>query len=264
MNASDAPSPLLWQQPLSHYSEKVRWALDHKRVAHRRRAAPPGAHIAVALWVTRGGGHTFPILELGGERLADSTAAIAALERRHPERPLYPADPEEARRALALEDFFDEELGPHARLLPLHEIHSEPALLGDFAARSAPPPFSRAKPLLAAYARFYTGTRFGVADEQAAELARAKIIAAIEIVEAELDAGDGVHLVGERFSVADLTAAALLYLVVLPVGGPLPPDLLQPPRLAAFREELRARPGGRWVEQTYRRYRRAPLPSAAA
>jgi glutathione S-transferase len=247
--------PVLWHIPISHYSEKVRWALDHKRVPHRRRAAPPGAHIALALWLTRGAGNTFPILELDGERFADSTAAIAALERRHPEHPLYPTDPGERQRGLDLEDLFDEELGPHARLLPLHEMHGEPALLGDFAARSAPPALARAKPLLGVYARFYTGARFGVDDDKAAALARAKIVTAIERIEAELAAGDGLHLVGERFSVADLTAASLLYLVVLPAGGPLPPDLPQPPRLAAFREELRARPGGRWVEETYQRYR---------
>jgi hypothetical protein len=29
--------PLLWHIPLSHYSEKVRWALDYKGIAHRRR-----------------------------------------------------------------------------------------------------------------------------------------------------------------------------------------------------------------------------------
>ena len=28
-------TPLLWHIPLSHYSEKVRWALDHKGIAHR-------------------------------------------------------------------------------------------------------------------------------------------------------------------------------------------------------------------------------------
>jgi hypothetical protein len=26
--------PTLWQLDISHYSEKVRWALDHKRVPH--------------------------------------------------------------------------------------------------------------------------------------------------------------------------------------------------------------------------------------
>jgi glutathione S-transferase len=255
MTASAAPQPLLWQLALSHYSEKVRWALDHKRVDHRRRTAIPGVHIPIALWLTRGAGDTFPILELEGERLDDSTAAIAALEQRYPERPLYPADPEERRRALALEEFFDEELGPHARLLPLHELGQDPELLGEFASHAVPPPLSRAKPLLAAYARVYSGARFGVADAAAANRSRAKIVAALDRLEGELEAGDGTHLVGERFSVADLSAASLFYLVVLPAGGPLPPDLPQPPGFEGFRGEIRERPGYRWVENTYRRYR---------
>jgi hypothetical protein len=34
-------TPLLWHIPLSHYSEKVRWALDYKGIAHRRRVLGP-------------------------------------------------------------------------------------------------------------------------------------------------------------------------------------------------------------------------------
>jgi glutathione S-transferase len=34
-------APLLWHIPLSHYSEKVRWALDYKGIAHRRRVLGP-------------------------------------------------------------------------------------------------------------------------------------------------------------------------------------------------------------------------------
>jgi glutathione S-transferase len=30
-------TPVLWHIPFSHYSEKVRWALDYKGIAHRRR-----------------------------------------------------------------------------------------------------------------------------------------------------------------------------------------------------------------------------------
>jgi glutathione S-transferase len=264
MTASDRSRPLLWQLALSHYSEKVRWALDHKRVPHRRRTAMPGIHIPIALWLTGGAAVTFPILELGGDRLADSTAAIAALEQRHPGRPLYPADPGERRRAIELEEYFDEGLGPAARLLPLHELGEHPDLLGEFASHAVPPPLSRAKPLLAAYARVYSGARFGVADPQAADRARARILAALDRIEAELAAGDGVHLVGERFSVADLTAAALAYLVVLPPEGPLPPDLPQPPGFERFRAGIRDRPAYRWVEETYGRYRGAPLALEAA
>jgi hypothetical protein len=37
------PRPVLWQLELSHYNEKVRWALDLKRIDHVRRPLLPGA-----------------------------------------------------------------------------------------------------------------------------------------------------------------------------------------------------------------------------
>jgi glutathione S-transferase len=79
-----------------------------------------------ALALTRGDAYTFPILELDGEVISDSTEIIGALERRHPEPPLYPEDPVERRRALDLEDYFDEELGPPLRLLGFHEMVRDP------------------------------------------------------------------------------------------------------------------------------------------
>jgi hypothetical protein len=33
--------PLLWHVPLSHLSEKVRWALDYKGIPHRRKVLGP-------------------------------------------------------------------------------------------------------------------------------------------------------------------------------------------------------------------------------
>ena len=56
-----------------------------------------------------------PVLELNGRVIHDSTRIIAALEEAYPEPPLYPRDGADRRRALELEDFFDEELGPHIR-----------------------------------------------------------------------------------------------------------------------------------------------------
>ena len=34
----------LLQFPYSHFNEKARWALDHKRVPHQRRNLLPGPH----------------------------------------------------------------------------------------------------------------------------------------------------------------------------------------------------------------------------
>ena len=161
--------PTLWQIDISHYSEKARWALAYKGIEHKRRAPVPGAHIPVALWLTRGAHKTFPVIELDGRRIGDSTAIIAALEERSPEPSLYPEDPEQRRRALELEDFFDEELGPHIRLLVFHELGNDPERFAKLMEGTAPGPLARMSRPAATYARTYTGLRFGVRSPEAAE-----------------------------------------------------------------------------------------------
>lgn len=261
MAASDL-RPTLWHIAVSHYSEKARWALDHKRVPHGRRAVPvPGLHIPASAWLTRGASYTYPVLEIDGRRIGDSTEIIAALEQRYPERPLYPSDPELRRRALELEDFFDEELGPHIRLLGFHELGKDPERFEAVIKRATPGPLTGIGSTAVTYARTYTGLRFGARDEEAAELARVKIVAALDRLEAELGSGD--YLVGDSFSVADLTAASLFYPLVLPQGGPLPDDEPLPAGMASFREPLRERPGYRWVAETYDRHRQ-PAAAVAA
>src|SRR3954468_14979537 len=118
--------PCLWHIPISHYSEKVRWALELKGVEHDRHAPQPPAHIPVALYLTRGRSYTFPVLEIDGKHVADSSAIIAALELRYPEPPLYPRDVDERRRAIDLEEFFDEQLGPYVRQMAWHEVTKDP------------------------------------------------------------------------------------------------------------------------------------------
>jgi glutathione S-transferase len=256
------PTPLLWHIAVSHFSEKARWALDYKEVPHRRRAvAVPGTHIPASIWLTRGASQTFPVLEIDGRAIGDSTEIVAVLEGTYPESPLYPADPAERRRALEIEDFFDEELGPHLRLLAFHELGNDPERFEAVIERTTPGPLTRIGGGAVAYARTYTGLRFGVRSEEAAEVARGKIIAALDRLEAELDSGE--YLVGDSFGVADLTAAALFYPLVLPDEGPLAGDEPPPAGLAEFRAPLEERSGYRWVEETFRRHRRpAETPAA--
>ena len=108
---------MLWQLEISHYNEKVRWALDYKRVPHIRRSLLPGFHAWKAEHLT-GDTSTTPVLTIDGQSIGDSTRIIAALEERWPEPPLYPLDAAQRQRALELEEFFDEELGPHIRRAP--------------------------------------------------------------------------------------------------------------------------------------------------
>jgi glutathione S-transferase len=246
-----AEPPVLWHLKVSHYNEKARWALDHKRIPHVRRALIPGRHDRVALKLS--GGSTLPVLVLDDGAIGDSTRIIEALEQRWPDPPLYPAEPEARRRALELEDWFDEELGPHARLLLFHEYVRDRERLEAVAAHQAPGPLARTPALAARIIKAFTSIRYGVQREEKAELARRKILEALNRLESEL--GEHDYLVGDRFSVADLTAAALFYPLVQPPEGPVlgapPPDAIE-----RFRAPHKERRAYRWVEEIFRRHRR--------
>ena len=244
--------PTLWHIGVSHYSEKVRWALAYKRVEHKRKAPAPGIHMVVAAGLTRGWTKTFPVLAIDGERIGDSTAIIAALEQRYPEPALYPSEPGERERALALEEWFDEELGPPIRLLGWHELTRDDERLERFATQVAPRPLRRFGGVASKTASTFVNLRYGVHSEQAAEIARGQVSAAFDRLESEL--GSGEYLVGDRFSVADLTAAALFYPLVLP---PEAPRVISDPPAAfqAYRAPFEARRGFRWVEEMFSRHR---------
>jgi glutathione S-transferase len=238
----------LWHIGISHYSEKIRWALDFKGIEHQRKAPPPPSQMVVAPLLTRGRQVTFPVLQLDGRTIGDSTAIIAALEERFPDPPLYPEDPSARQRALALEDWFDEHVGPQMRVVYFHELRKDAERLGRFMATITPGPVPTSVGV--GFARFFTNLRYRVADEDRATASREAVVAALDRIEEEL--GDGDHLVGDRFTVADLTAASLLYPLVGPLGAP---HMEFPEAYEAFCASVRDRRGVRWIEETYRRHR---------
>ena len=250
--------PVLWHIAVSHYNEKVRWALDWKGVEHERRAPPPPSHMLIAMALTRGRSKTFPVLSLEGRHIGDSTEIIAALEERWPDPPLYPDDPDERRRALELEDFFDEELAPHVRLLVWHETTAEHGGqgMGSVVANSLPPALARLGPVrrgAGAMAAAYVKLRYGVSDRTAAADARRKIELAMDRLEDEL--GDADYLVGDRFTVADLTAASLFYPFAQPAEGPHVLTEI-PPAFEDFVAGFRDRRGVAYVAEMFARHRK--------
>lgn len=242
----------LWQIEVSLYSEKVRWALAHKDVAHVRRAPPPGSHRLVALALTRGRHDRFPVLRLdGGQVVGDSTAIIAALEREHPDPPLYPSDPADRERALALETFFDEECGPHMRRFAWQQMIDDTDAVRDTLLPRAPAMQQRALRLVFPAFRPLLRRDFGIS-AQGAEDSLASLRLAVDRLEDEL--GDGDYLVGDAFTVADLTAASMLTPLLCPPEREYPPASI-PDTVRAVREELEARRGGQWVHEMYGRHR---------
>jgi glutathione S-transferase len=242
--------PVLWHLKVSNYNEKARWALDYKGVPHVRRAALPGRHRAIAAKLSGGG--TFPILILDGETIGDSTDIIAALERLHPDPALYPADEQLRAQALELEDFFDEQLGEYVRLLGVHLMLGHPGLM-----LAAFTPDLPAGARLVARATFPLTRRrvrsmFAI-DETSVTRAYEQLAAAGERFQAELRPSG--YLVGDGFTVADLTLAALVAPAVAPEQFPYPQPQRGHPALASVREALGAHGLVEWTREMYRRHR---------
>jgi glutathione S-transferase len=244
--------PVLWQLQISHYVEKVRWALDYKRIPHVRRSLPPGLHAIETKRLT-GDISTVPVLTIEGRSIGDSTQIIAAIEQRWPQPPLYPEDAAQRRRALELEDFFDEELGPHIRRAFYHELLPHPDLLVPLFTDGDP---RAARALLEHFSALRAGIqqRFQISAE-AAKHSRGKVVAAMDRLEREISPSG--YLVGDSFTVADLTAAALFYPVARSAEFPyaMVADDHLPASWRGFLDSLAERPGGRWTAEIYRQHR---------
>ena len=206
--------PVLWHLEVSHYNEKARWALDYKRVPHVRRAVTPVLQDFRARRLRAG--RTLPVLKLNGRAIGDSTRIIEEIERRWPEPPLYPSDPEERRRALELEDYFDEQCGHDLRRVLFNDNLARARKVPRNALRPRPPPTRSAQGTESA-----TRTRCEVALLDPAgprrALARGGPGRARRV---EAEAGRSGYLVGDSFTVADLTAASILAPIVVPPEFP--------------------------------------------
>jgi len=242
--------PVLWQYSFSNYNEKARWALDFKGVPHRRRSLMPGW--PRSLWMSRGD-RTLPVVDLDGRRVMDSTRIIAALEQRFPEPALYPQEAEERRRALELEDFFDEHTGHDMRRVGFWEARGDLPYALRFMTTDQPR-IAAAVARVGLRATFplvwrYMSARYAF-DEEAVARSRETLQRGLDRIEAERDGGD--YLVGQSFTVADLTAAALLYPLVWPPEFPY--GLPESPRWD-FMEPIRGHPALDWIGETWRRHR---------
>ncbi len=241
--------PVLWHLAMSHYNEKVRWAFDYKRVPHVRRAVMPPAHALVAMRLGRR--DTFPVMTLGDRVYPDSTEIIAALEEIAPDPPLYPSDPAGRARALELEERFDMGIGRTVRQVGYQGVLADPPVAIEMLSIGGPPARRRAVSILFPALARGMRKRFRVPgpgdDGPLAELEA-------EIAFIGREVGESGFLVGDRFSVADLTAASLLAPVVcaeeMPAG--LPPF---PQQLQELSARLRDTAGGSWARSIYLEYR---------
>jgi glutathione S-transferase len=237
----------------SHYNEKARWALDYKRAPHKRVSLLPGLHAGEVQKLT--GQTATPILRLGDEWVAGSSAIIAALEARYPLPPLYPADAEARAQALAIEQRFDTDWGPRIRRAVFGQILDTPAYIAAIFAAGKNPlergAFAAAVPMaipLIKRGNGITGPE-SIADGEVA------FDEAFAFVATQTQRSG--YLVGDAFSVADLTAAAFLALALDMAGTPMAQPSPCPDALAVWQQKRAGHAAAAWVKRMYAYHRGA-------
>jgi glutathione S-transferase len=245
----EMPLPVLWQFRISHFNEKARWALDYKRIPHVRRTLLPGLHVPRLMLMSRQ--KQVPVLLIDGNVVVGSAAIIEALERSYPASPLYPAEPAQRQRALELARFFDEELGPYVRRALFYEILPDGAYSTSLFAHGS------GAAMRALYRLSFPGIRALMKfdmdiNEASARDAVEKTLIALERLDNLIQPSG--YLVGSSFSVADLTAAALLSPITQPAQFPY--DFPSPgPGITRLVKRLGHKRVREWALEIYRKHR---------
>lgn len=230
----------LYQFAISHFSEKVRWALDHKGVTHEPVYLLPGMHVRTIRELTGQKATSVPVLVDNGLPVQGSAAILDHLDEAFPERPLLPEAPNERASALAWEKRLDEQAGPAVRTFAYHHLLQRPKVVAPLLA--AKTPFWNSYLLRLGFSRVDETMRkmMAINEKTAAE--------AQTVVESLLDEINSIYeggrfLAGSTFSRADITAGALFAPLFMPAQYPVPwpePQRL-PPDLKAWRQQNEAR-----------------------
>jgi glutathione S-transferase len=246
MLANAMTERVLHQFPISHFCEKARWVLDHKRLPYRLNNQLPGLHMGPNRRLT--GATTVPVLSEAAVAIGGSQAIALHLEAVAPERALVPTDAAARAHLDALTTRFDDEVGPAVRRFVYSEVLAQPrefqrlffggyGLLGRAFGQLAGAGITRV-----------IGRMYRVSASSSAE-SRDVVRRALSFVDAELPKGHR-YLIDDRFSLADVTVASLLGPLV---GAPNSPWASGSalPVLRAMVDEVRSSRTGRYVADCY-------------
>jgi len=209
----------LYQFAISHYCEKIRWALDYKDLNYETTNLLPGQHIKTVKKLTRGAGASVPVLEHDGEVIQGSSDILDYLDRTFPGKPLMPADGTSKALAAEWEKRLDDEAGPAVRCYSYHHFLQRPKIV---------------VPLLAAGTPFYNRILLSLAFSRVNEVMRkwmkindrtaeqSRLVMEKLLTELAETYSRKPFLAGDSFSRADLTAAALFAPLFQPEAYPVP------------------------------------------
>jgi glutathione S-transferase len=236
--------------PVSHYVEKVRWALDYLKIPFRESPQMPPFHRGA---VQKYGVTTVPVLVGDSIVKTDSTDILRYLDTLHPGK-LYPADPELQELSTELETLFNLTLGESTRRWGYSHVLTRELLYPRWTLGVPfwqkllfPLIFPKIEPILR--------ESFNITPTSAAESYQ-EIIRVFDRV-SELLSDGRKYLLGDRFSAIDITFAALAVPILQPPEQYTPStslDLLPAPMQADIRN-CRSTPAGEFGLRLYREHR---------
>ena len=241
---------VLHQFAFSHFNEKARWALAFKAIRHKKSTYLPGPHMPQIKKLS--GQAQTPVLDWNDEIVAGSAAIIDRLESENPENPLYPADPALRKEALAVQAEHDANTGPATRTVLFAAMINEGGYMTSMFGSGKSLPVRLLYRCTYPFAKGLIAKGNGVNPEN---IERCKKVtqATLDAI-AEQTAVTG-YLVGDCFTVADLTAAALC----APLANPSHPDMSRPnpvpDSIRSVIDSYRDHPAIAWVNQMYEKHR---------
>ncbi|AFZ02173.1 glutathione S-transferase family protein [Calothrix sp. PCC 6303] len=191
--------------PVSHYCEKARWALTRLKLSYVEEGHIPLFH---AFATKRAGGQSTPVLVTEKAAFLDSTDILKYLDSiASKNEKIIPEEPNLRKQAEELEELFDQKLGTAARRWAYSHIIGDNKLIRDAWCNSIPKWEALFFPVLLPILRPALIKNFDINADSAQE----SYIQIQEIFEkvAQILSDGRQYLVGDKFSIADLTFASL-------------------------------------------------------
>jgi glutathione S-transferase len=235
---------------VSHYCEKARWALTKLQIPFVEEAHMPPFH---RFATSRVGGKSTPVLMTDAGALTDSTDILKYLDSIAPANAkLYPTDPKQRGQVEELQHLFDSQLGPAVRCWAYFYVMNDYHFMKSRWGQGVPSVERALFPVVFPLMRKVVRQSYNITPESAAK-AYEQIKSIFEKV-SELLADGRTYLVGDNFSAADLTFAALAAPAVQPPEHPIKGSSLQklPPKLVSEISAFRKTPAGAFVLRLYR------------
>lgn len=238
----------LYQFPISHYCEKIRWALEFKNINYKVKNLLPGLHVLKTKKLSPE--TSLPIVTHDGQAIQGSSEIISYLDKTFPTPSLTPEDTQIRNKALEWEEYIDNEIGVNIRLCCYHILLEYPDIVIPFFTQNGP-----------WYGKPFITIMFPKLKVRMMQRMKLNDVSAKKAKEGLRIAIDKLYshyqkhefLAGNQFSRADLTAASLL----APLYMPEKYGLNWPEKFLEEMEELVTEFSGKtkWVLEFYEKYR---------